>query len=481
MALSRDAAIEFLHGRINYERDPAVQYTTQEFRLARMREILARLGDPGGKLPVVHVAGTKGKGSTSAMVASILTAAGHRSGLYASPHLHDPEERVQADGRPVSAAEFVDLVEAVRPVAEEMDAEARGERPRRSAAGTAWDWLPGGPTYFELMTAMALVCFERRGVETAVLEVGLGGRLDSTNVCRPAVCAIASISFDHTRQLGGTLAQIAGEKAGIVKPGVPVVCGVVKDEPRAVIAETCRRQGAPLVQLGVDFDFEYQPPHELGRGEGHGRMTYRRPASGDASPRLDRGPFELGLLGRHQAANAAVAIAVCEELRRQGWSIPEEAMRRGLADVRLPARVEVVRRRPTVIIDAAHNVASVEALVRTLDESFSPSRRILVLGTSRDKDVLGMLRVLLPHFQKAIFTRYLLNPRGVPAEELAEAARGHATPFVVCPDPAAAWNEAASDLAPDDLVCVTGSFFLAGEMERQVQKATSRDTASQPR
>src|SRR5262245_30142218 len=228
----RQAALDWLMGRINYERTAFIPYQDRQLKLDRMRQLLTRLGQPDAGMKIVHIAGTKGKGSTSAMIAGILTAAGFRTGLFSSPHLERIEERFAVDAEPCTAAELVALVDRLRPVVRSMDEEAAAE-------GDA----AGGPTYFEATTAMALLHFVERGVDAAVLEVGLGGRLDSTNVCLPAVCVITSISFDHTKQLGNTLASIAREKAGIIKPGVPVVCGVTDLEPQSVIAAIAREHG----------------------------------------------------------------------------------------------------------------------------------------------------------------------------------------------------------------------------------------------
>ena len=461
---SYEDALAFLLQRIDYERAVAVPYDAREFRLDRMRELLARLGDPQQGLTIVHVAGTKGKGSTSAMIAAALSAAGYRTGLFSSPHLDRIEERMAIDGCPCSAEEFAALAEIVRPVTEDFDRRGQTHRPPEP-----------GPTYFELTLAMALLHFARRGAQAAVLEVGLGGRLDSTNVCQPAVSVITSISFDHMRQLGNTLASIAGEKAGIIKPGVPVVSGVTADEPFAVIAETARRQVSPLLQLGREFDFEYVPPCDVGSHAAHGSLRFRLNA-GERSQSLDN--VELGLLGRHQAANAAVAIATLDELIRQGWSISEDAIRRGLAEVRWPARVEVVARRPTVIVDAAHNVASIEALLATLEESFAARQRILVFATTQEKEIEGMLAHLLPRFDLAIFTQYQNNPRGVPPAELVAAAvRLGEAPAIVCPEPAAAWRRVRELAGENDLVCITGSFFIAAEMRAQMKLHPLRSTA----
>jgi dihydrofolate synthase/folylpolyglutamate synthase len=390
---------------------------------------------------------------------------------------------------------------------------------------------PHGPTYFEILTAMALCHFARQGTNAVVLEVGLGGRLDSTNVCTPRVSVITSISLDHTQQLGESLSAIAAEKAGIIKPGVPVISGVTDREPRDVIRRIAAERGCRLVELGVDFDFEYHPPRHLQQMASPARFDFRSLASAIASGetgcnsrRLTAAGgaaeesttpestfrrllaagychFEnlaLALLGRHQAANAAIALAVLEELRRAGWTIPETAIRRGLAEVRWPARVEVVGRRPAVVLDAAHNAASIGALVEVLDESFSVRRRLLVFATTQGKDVRGMLQRLASRFDRVIFTRYLENPRGIPPEELQRLAAAcwggssTATPapspcgagvppafsgagetpapqaVEVAASPADAWDAIHRLAEPDDLVCITGSFFLAAEMRRQI-------------
>ena len=451
-AAERESALRFLFGRIDYERVTPPPEIARAFKLQRMHQLLGLLGTPYQDLPVVHVAGTKGKGSTANMAGAILTRSGQRTGIFTSPHLDRIEERIAIDGRPCSAAELVELVQRVRPAVEVMD--------RGVSEG-------GGPTYFEIITAVALEQFTRRQVAAAVLEVGLGGRLDSTNVCAPRVAAITSISFDHTRQLGNTLESIAREKAGIIKPGVPVVSGVTADGPREVIRRECRRHGCRLVELGVDFDFCWHPPKDLQAADQFGQVNFRY-----HNRQLDIAydGLELKLPGRHQAANAAVALAVVVELRRQGWSIPEEAIRAGLLGVACPARVELVARQPAVVIDAAHNVASIKALLEVLGESYAARRRLLIFATTREKDIRGMLQRLAAYFDEIIFTRYLSNPRAVPPEELLAIAAEFPGPQVrVCASPAAAWTEAQALATADDLVCVTGSFFLAAEMRSECQ------------
>ena len=454
--MTNDEALDFLVSRIDYERAAVIPYGQREFQLDRMRRLLGLLGDPHLGLPAIHVAGTKGKGSTSTMIAAALRAAGRHVGLYTSPHLHRVEERWQVNGAACGEREFVDLIAALRPAVEAWRPRFRGE-------------AEPPPTYFELTTALAFMHFARRRVDLAVLEVGLGGRLDSTNVCEPVLCVITSISLDHTQQLGETRAAIAHEKAGIIKPHVPVVSGVRNGEARAEIERVCRENDSRLIQLGVDFNVRYEPPRGAERAEVAGRADIQvaRPEGGtEAWERC-----ELGLLGAHQADNAAVAVAALVLLRDAGWEISSAAIRGGLRDARCPARIEVLRRRPAVVLDASHNVASVAALCRTLDESFDAARRTLIFSGTRDKDVRGMLDLLLPRFNRCVFTSYRHNPRAVPAEELLAMAEGMAHSVALEAAPAKdAWARAAESARPDDLICICGSFYLAAELRGRIER-----------
>lgn len=461
----REAAIAYLLGRINYERTSVVPYNQRQLKLDRMRQLLTRLGNPDAGMPIVHVAGTKGKGSTSALVGSILHAAGYEVGLFSSPHLERIEERFAINGVPCSADELVSLVDQLRPVVAAMDQEAASQADSSLS-----------PTYFELTTAIALMHFAQANVDLAVLEVGLGGRLDSTNVCQPAVTVISSISFDHTKQLGNTLAEIAAEKAGIIKPGVPVLCGPLLSEPREVIASIAKQHGCRMLEAGKEFRHDYRPPTAVNRNQQLGKLDFMS-QPGDEQIALRGLPLQL--LGEHQAANAALAVATCLELRRQGWSIPEEAIREGLSSLSLPARVEIVRANPTVVLDVAHNVASAEALVDVLSASFEAEETILVLAVSKDKDVPGIVRALLPYFRQVITTEYLDNPRAVPAEQLAEIVREEIAKLdskcteprvTVSATPDEAYRHArelaAASEKKEPLICVTGSFFIAAELRQ---------------
>ncbi len=474
---SRPSAREFLDRRVDFERFSRIPDAARAFRLDRMRALLAKMGNPQDSLPIMHVAGTKGKGSTSAMLAAVLQKAGYRTGLFTSPHLEKVEERIVLDGRQCSEFEFSELIDAVRPSIEQLD---------REAADGLFE--ESGPTYFEILTAMALLYFRRHDATAVVLEVGLGGRLDSTNVCLPRLSLITSISFDHTLQLGNTLQAIAREKGGIIKSGIPVISGVTEEDPRDEIRRIARQSNARLIEAELDFRYEYSPPRHLEAGPQLGILDFVIPPfplpndicilHGEGSesrtepPRFDsnRHRYEISLLGGHQARNAALVLAAIFELRRQGWSIPEEALRLGLSEVKLSARVEVIARRPAVILDSAHNIASVSALIAAIEESFTVRRRHLIFAATKEKDNPGMMQLLLDAFDDVYLTRYTTNPRFVPPEELAALAfeiKGKRYPTFSFP--AEAWAAAKKNATAKDLVCITGSFFLAGEMRRIVE------------
>ncbi|MFM8274791.1 MAG: bifunctional folylpolyglutamate synthase/dihydrofolate synthase [Gemmata sp.] len=428
--MTYDEALGFWYARVNFEVRSAGPL---DLKLERMRALLNRLGDPQDCVRLVHVTGTKGKGSTCAMIASVLRAAGYRVGLFTSPHLEHVEERIQVDGAPISHAELASCMSEVAPAVRAMEAETE---------------FPS-PTFFEICTALGFLHFVRRRCDIAVLEVGLGGRFDSTNVCRPLVSVITNVGPDHTAQLGNTLEEIAHQKAGIIKPRTPAVSGVTQDGPRAVVRRAAEQMNAPLFEASAG----------------------RRP------------PVLPALLGAHQLANAAVAIAALDRLRDTGMHVPDAAVRRGLADVKWPARVEVVRTSPVVILDTAHNVPSAEALVGTLRDSFphAGAKRV-VFAVSADKQYAEILRVFASYFDFFHLTKYGNNPRCVPpdrlADTLAEVARGK--PFGVHDTAAEAWRAARTAASDSDLVCVTGSVFLAGELRPLVGAIGSSESGSGP-
>ncbi|HEX5105621.1 MAG TPA: folylpolyglutamate synthase/dihydrofolate synthase family protein, partial [Pirellulaceae bacterium] len=425
-------------------------------------------------IKAVHLAGTKGKGSTAAMIAAVLTAAGYRTGLYISPHLERIEERIAIDGA-ICPPERLVVLAARLQAAEACLRE-----------GLSPDDVANYPTFFEITTALAFLHFAEAKVDVAVLEVGLGGRLDSTNVCSPEVAVITSISFDHMRQLGNTLAAIAGEKAGIIKPGVPVISGVMTEEPRQVIANRATDLGAQLYQRGGDFDFTRHAGVHIAGAPGSGEVLDYREPGGTAAVELPG--LALGMTGEHQAANAACAVAALLRMRERGWTIPEAAIRAGLAAARCPARIEVVPGPPTAVIDVAHNPASIAALVEVLAEQMAGRRKVLIFASSRDKDYAAMLRLLVPRFEAVVLTQYVHNPRAMEAEELASLTRTIAgeqstalshPQIHVAQDPPQAWRLAQQLAGPGDAICITGSFFLAAELRGLVLQ-TSVERCDRP-
>jgi len=411
-----EQATEFLHSRIDYERMSA-SLSASDFKLDRMRNLLEHLGNPHLKIPVVHIAGTKGKGSTAAMVSRILVISGIRTGLFTSPHVECFEERIRINGEPIPTRLLIELVNELAAVVEHID-------------GTAGHLKP---TFFELTTALGWLAFQRSAVQIAILEVGLGGRLDSTNLCCPEVCAITSISRDHTHILGSRLSQIAAEKAGIIKDSVPVVCGTLPAEAEAVIREVAAEKSAPVLSTAGSS------------------------------------PVPCSLTGPHQQKNAAVASAIASQLQQRGWPIPSNAVADGLQQVAWPARVEIMSRNPLIVLDAAHNWASCGALLEALQELHTGGRRILIFSTSADKDAHSLLRRLIPEFDTILLTAFQSNPRALKVSDLVNVTRQvTAHPFHVAQDPSAAWKAAWRLARPDSLICIAGSFFLAAELRDQI-------------
>lgn len=435
---SAEQAGAWLEGLINHER--RASFRDARLDLGPIEALLAKLDHPERTLSVIHVAGSKGKGSTCLLAEAILQAAGERVGTFTSPHLERWTERFRLDGREVDGADLAAAVETVRPHVEALVAADPGK----------------APTFFDATTAAALVLFARAGIDRSVLEVGLGGRLDSTNVVDPAVTVVTQIELEHTDRLGTTLAAIAGEKAGILKPGVPCVIGDLAPEAIDVVRRRADAVGAPAFRLGHEFRIERAPeevagsPHDPGQ-----RFSYREPG-------FELDDLILPVLGPHQVANAAMAIAA---IRRLGAHAPDalaRAVRRGLAQVVLPARLEILSRRPVVMIDAAHTRASIQALASVLARH-PARRRHVVLSISGDKDVAAIVAALAPVVDTLWLTR--ADPiRSSDPERLAAVAAEHAPAAELhrIEDPRAAVLAAHAALAADDLLCCTGSVYLAG-------------------
>lgn len=416
-------------------RDPKEQARLQAERLPRMAALLSLFGNPHQRYRSLHVAGTSGKGSTCAILGSVLHAAGYRVGVYTSPYLQTAIEKIDVDGRPISPHDFASLVDALRPVIEP----ASGE----TAAGPV--------AYAQLWAALTFAHFAQRQVDFAVVEVGMGGRFDYTNVLTPAVAGITNVSHDHLAALGPTLRDIAWHKAGIIKPGGIAVTGAEQPEVLDVIVEEALRQGARVTRAGTEINF-----HIRSVGPEGGLFDFRGHTwSFDG--------LRVGLLGEHQIANGGFALAMLEHLAEQGVSISEAAVREGLAEVRIPGRLEVIQDDPLVVLDGAHNPEKARRLREALLHLFPGRRTVLVLGMLSAKEADGILRELAPLAELTVATApsVLFKP-AVPPEELARRIAALGGQCLWEPDPRTALARALDAAGPDDLVCVTGSLYLVG-------------------
>jgi dihydrofolate synthase/folylpolyglutamate synthase len=401
-----------------------------KFGLENIATLCAALGHPEQAFTSIVIAGTNGKGSVTVMVETALRAAGHRTARYTSPHLVRLEERFVIDGREVETAVLRDVVGSVQSTVDSL------VKTRK---------LETLPTFFECTTAVAFELFRRAAVKVAVLEVGLGGRLDATNVVTPTTTAITSIDFDHQAQLGNTLESIAREKAGVAKSGVPMVCGRVPEAAARVIRDVCESQRAPLIRVSDVVQIE---PRDDGETVDV-RVGMRS---------LDR--IRLSLPGRHQRENAAVAVAVMTEVSKRGIPIPDAAIRHGLTEAHWPARLErFVRHGVDILLDAAHNPAGARALASHL-EDIGWSRITMLFGAMRDKDVSGMLAPLAHVCERVICTT-APTPRALPAAELADIARRYAPVVEIVPDMNDALARAIACARP---IVAAGSIFLIGPL-----------------
>lgn len=433
--MTYEQAVAYLESLIDYERTPAGAAAARVWNLDRTHHMLQAVGDPHIGLPCVHIAGTKGKGSTAAMAAAIFTAAGHRTGLYTSPHLITFRERIRIDGRLIPEPDVVDLVEEVRPLIESMR-----------------DTDIGPPSFHEAYTLLGLLYFGREKVDIALIETGLGGRLDATNVVQPVVCALSRIGLDHTVELGDAIEQIAREKAGIIKDGVPVISAPQQPSVLEVLQEVALERGAQLLVVGEPpapriLEARQDKTHQLITIQGRERLY---------------ADLECPLLGAHQAENAALAIGLVEVAEQHGFKVGEEAVRKGVASVRWPGRFQIVSRRPIIVLDGAHDELGAGALVRTL-EAIVPGRRIiLVLGIPRDKDAVAIASQLCPLADRVICTASS-SPRALPGQELQRLV------FRLCEHtsaytPVAAAVRAAVEQAKQrDAIVITGSLYVVGE------------------
>ncbi len=451
--LSYTEALVWIYSFSDTERTGSFVHDRED-NLARERALLERLGNPQRAYGITHIAGTKGKGSTSAMLAAILRAADIREGLYTQPDLHTFRERMRVGGREMPEDALPRLV----------------PRLRDALAGIGPEL--GSYITYEVATALAFLYFREAGVEHAVIEVGLGGRLDATNVVEPMATAITSISYDHMQVLGNTLAEIAGEKAGIIKPGGPVVCSAQAPEALETITRVAAARGAPLIRVGPqgsDSHYSYRA----------GRWDSERQFFDITTPARMYQDMELALLGEHQLENATVAVALADLLAVGGLPITEDAIRSGLRQVRWPGRLQVVGRQPWIVVDGAHNADSFSRMFAALRRHFPFERLILVLGLMADKDLAGIAETIRIAGADTVIATAVAHPRAAPPEAIATTLHA-ASPTLrveaVMPVPAAL-EAGLSAANPGDLVCVAGSLYLAGEALRWfAQHAPMGDT-----
>lgn len=452
----------FFFGRLNYEKQLPVAYGHRHYRLRPISSLLELAGNPQRSMAIVHVAGTKGKGSVSTMLHHILSQGGYRCGLYTSPHIHHLRERFVVDGREAEIAELAEVVRSLTPFVARID--------ERSLAEPDF----GSLTFFDLCTAAAFLYFYRQAVQVAVIEVGMGGRLDSTNVVDPLLSIITNVSLDHTQQLGNTVAEIAREKAGIIKPTRPVISGVRQSDAGAIVEEIARRQRAPLAQFGKHLNWTAEDPVA-----GPCVVRFEDPETHQV---IESPPLQTPLLGAHQRDNLALVFAATVYLRTTGWKVGSQAIQSGLAIARPPGRMELIGATPRVILDVAHNPASFAALVRTLqhmDETNlgaekttlpKPARqKVLVFAVSRDKDSTEMLRIAAKYFDRFLLTRFHNNPRAVELERLVEIMASVTDPLrpkqvETFERPEEAYQRALEMAQPEDTVVVAGSLFLLAEI-----------------
>ncbi len=438
--ISYEAALEKVMGLADFERSVRSPGHSA-FHLQRISLLMERLGDPHLQVPTVHIAGTKGKGSTAALVTSILTAQGYTAGLYTSPHLHRAVERIRVGMDPISPQDFAALVERMWPMVEQVGREGGY----------------GEVTTFEMLTAMAFLYYRLIGADFQVIEVGLGGRLDSTNVVRPQVCAITSISLDHVSVLGDTVARIAGEKAGIIKPGAPVVVAPQSQEALEVFRRVAAERGAPLVYVGERLSWR------KGQADFHGQSFQVTGL---------RGQYELWtpLLGDYQLENASTAIAAAETLADRGFAISGESIVRGVRDVCWPGRLEVLEHNGRlVIVDGAHNPYSMARLVQALRESFRFRRAIVIFGALSGHSASGMVAELAPLSPLVVAVRSR-HPRAAPSDAIAALVAQHGFQLLHQSDSVAEATRRALEMADEgDLVLGTGSLSVVAEVREHLK------------
>ncbi len=436
------SALNYLDSLVNFERSGFAKYNSKNYSLSRMTRLLSALSHPQKQFRSVHIAGTKGKGSTAAMLSEMLRSCGHRIGLYTSPHLLDVRERIQVDGELIPESDFAKVINAVS----QVTTKARVK----------------DPTFFEIMTAAALHYFEQQEIDIAVVETGLGGRLDCTNVLQPEVVGITSISYDHMAQLGNTLEAITKEKAGVIKEGVPVISAPQKPEVRSLLESAAEESGASIrmADEGVDFSCRFEFSRTAGR---HTRICLTTPTS-----RFEH--LHVPLLGDHQAINCGLALGMLDTLKNRGINVDDQKAMAGLANVKLEGRMEIICEEPTILVDGAHNAASIDALMRAIGQNIPYDSMVVIFACQRHKDIAGMIRRIQLGADKVIFTQCETMRSADPQELAADYSEMTGKLSQVAPTLEEAVDIASSAVSQGDLICITGSFYIVGEAKRKFTK-----------
>jgi len=440
---SYQQAIGYLFARTDYEKQERLRYNVTTFNLKRMQKLLSLLGNPHKKIHTVHIAGTKGKGSTATMLARMLEANSYDVGLYTSPHVVHLHERITVNAKMISDSEMCGLLNRVYAPVEKIS-------------------KTDPPTFFEIMTALAFMYFLDKAVDIAVIETGLGGRLDSTNVIKPKVVGITSLSIDHQNLLGDNIDSIAKEKAGIFKRGVPAI--TVQQEPSAmrVLKSQATAVKAPLSVTGSDIDFSQR--FETSREHGpHTRICLTT-----ATSKFEH--LRVPMHGKHQAINCGLALAMLDKLKSAGYKIDNDKAAKGLHKVSLAGRMEMIWDDPRIMIDAAHNAASIHALIHAIGQNIPYDSMVVIFGCNSDKDVKGMLERLQYGADKVIFTRSN-SPKAVSPDDLAEMyTEICGKMYQTAPSLGQALQIAKNAVSKEDLICITGSFYLIGQAKIRFQQ-----------
>ena len=438
------AALAYIEGFIDYERSPDFSRQARLYNLNRISLLLERLGNPHDRLQVIHIAGSKGKGSTAALIASVLTQAGYKTGLFTSPHLITPRERCRIDGDLISKADVACYIEKLKPAIETVSTSEFGR-----------------VSFFEIYTALAFSYFADKATDFAVIEVGLGGRLDATNVVTPVATVITPIGLEHTAILGETYTEIAGEKAEIIKQKCPLALAPQHPEARTVFEKVASERNAPIVE----------PKDVVGRDCSASSSRLVRNADGlpvaqefDVETDSESYPqLTMPLLGHHQFINATTAVTAIECLKQKGYIVPKTSVYAGFKNVQWQGRIQRIRSSPIVVLDGAHSPASMEALCSTLRQSFRYDRVTFIVSLMRDKNLTAIGNIVSQTADFVIATQVLNNPRVMSAEEILDAWENTCEKISACSTPEKAITRALSGASPADLICITGSLYLVGQ------------------